>query len=278
MRYLLTFSITLGSAFGLQLLALKSVGGRTAKSESNFFSSLGRIQAGAQGTPEVMVLGSSITGRLPDRSRGYTGWANMGCDGGSAVDVLRAMDESSLPTAPHLVIEANTLQMALNAKTPEIGTSIRRPWFRVGLHLPCLAAYARPAAFFYSKLLAKRIGDFDSHRLHEDLGVSSKPELVTTPPASQFSAAQESLINEVTAILHGLQQKGTVATIVWLPPARGNGSEPPAWILELARRSGVRYWDLGQQANSDEIILTDGVHMAAPSAAKTMESLRKVLE
>ncbi len=278
MRYIVPFALTLAALFSLQSFALRAVGGRTAKSESNFFSSLGRIQAGARGTPQVMVLGSSITGRLPDRSRGYAGWANMGCDGGSAVDVLRAMDEGSLPTAPQLVIEANTLHMALNAKTTEIGASMRQPWFRVGLHVPCLAAYARPAAFFYSKLLTKRIGDFDSHGLHEDLKVSSKPELVTKPPSYQFTSAQESLINEITAILQRLQRKGTVATIVWLPPARRDGSEPPDWILELARRSGARYWDLGQQANPDDIILTDGVHMAAPSAVKTMESLRHILE
>lgn len=102
MRYPLILAITLALCFAAQSLALHLSGGRTAKSESNFFSSIGRIQAGAQGKPEVMVLGSSITGRLPDRTQGFHGWANMGCDGGSAVDALRAMDAGILPTAPGL--------------------------------------------------------------------------------------------------------------------------------------------------------------------------------
>lgn len=48
------------------------------------------------------------------------------------------------------------------------------------------------------------------------------------------------------------------------------------WILEMARQSGVPYWDLGQQAAPGTVILTDGVHMAAPSAARTMVSLMRI--
>jgi len=272
-RYPLILAITLVMCFAAQSLALRLSGGRTAKSESNFFSSIGRIQAGTVGKPEVMVLGSSITGRLPDRANGLTGWANMGCDGGSAVDALRAMDEGILPNAPLLVIEANTLQLALETKPTEIGQAMRKPWFKVGMRWSGLSAYARPAAFFYSKLLERRIGGFDLPA-GEDLGVTSGPMMVGAPPHAGLTTRQLELIHEVRAILERLKAKGSKAVIVWLPPARPDNSPPAPWILEMARQCGIPYWDLGQHAAPGTVTLTDGVHMAAPSAARTMGSMQ----
>jgi hypothetical protein len=275
-RYALTLALTLAALFSLQGYALHLSGGRTAKSESNFFSSIGRIQAGAQGKPEVMLLGSSITGRLPDRANGFHGWANMGCDGGSAVDALRAMDSGILPNAPLLVIEANTLQLALDAKPTEIGKAMRKPWFKVGMEFPSLSAYARPAAFIYSKLLEKRIGGFDPNDL-DDLGAKGLPMMVNSPPKAALTARQMELIAEVRGILERLRTKGSKAVIVWLPPARRDNSPPADWILAMARQCGIPYWDLGQHTAPGAVILTDGVHMAAPSAARTMRSMNKVI-
>jgi hypothetical protein len=277
MHYALTLALTLAACFTAQSLALRAVGGRTTKSESNYFSSLGRIQAGAQGEPDLMFLGSSITGRLPDRAQGFPGTANMGCDGGSAVDALRAMDEGILPRAPGLVIEANTLHLALAEQPTEISKAMRGPWFQVGLHVPNLSAYARPSAFFYSKLLARKIGGFSPTGASEDLGGSARPFLPAQLPESSLTPGQIELIEEIAGILGRLRESGTNATIVWLPPARGDGSVPPAWILEMAHRSGVPYWDLGQEVAPGTVTLTDGVHMAAESAARATASLTKEL-
>lgn len=277
MSYTLPFLLTLAACFGIQSLALRDSGGRTTKSESNFFSSLGRIQAGAQGKPEAMVLGSSITGRLPDRAQGYTGWANMGCDGGSAVDALRAMDEGILPVSPLIVIEANTLQLALKEEPTEIGQAMRTAWFNLGLRVPSLSAYARPAAFFYSKLLVHKTGEFGAADSNADLGASSRPYEIMSPPQAALGQREDELIDEVAAILKRLQSKGMRSVIVWLPPARKDGSGPYPWILEMARRSGSPYWDLGQETAPGTVVLTDGVHMAAPSAARTVVSLKKAL-
>lgn len=274
MHYTLILTLTLAALFGLQSFALKQSGGRTAKSESNFFSSVGRIQAGAADGVKLMVLGSSITGRLPDRAQGVEGTANMGCDGGSAVDALRAMDAGILPVAPRLVIEANTLHLALEKKPSEIGSAMKRPWFKAGLQVPNLAAYARPSAFLYSKLLERRIGGFDL-KPGEDLGESGKPQAVPAGQAVSLKPEEESLVAEIHGILDRLSRRGTQAMIVWLPPTRPSTSLPPPWILELARRSGIPYWDLSQQIQPGTVTLTDGVHMAAPSAARTMASLVK---
>lgn len=276
MHYLLILIVTLGACFGLQVFALRAAGGKTTKSESNYFSSIGRIQLNVRGNPKVMLLGSSITGRLPDRANGFDGFANMGCDGGSAVDVLRAMDEGILPSAPWLVVEVNTLVLALEDRSNEIGRALRRPWFAVGLKVPIFSAYARPAAFCYSRLLTNRIGSFSAEEGLEDLGVSSLPQ-VPEKAGLAHSAAEEALVQELVAILRRLEDRGSKAILVWFPPAR-DCEDVPGWILDLAARADVPFWDLGQQAEPGTVTLTDGVHMAAPSAARAVRSLDSALQ
>jgi hypothetical protein len=83
------------------------------------------------------------------------------------------------------------------------------------------------------------------------------------------------MAQEVADLLHRLRAKGTEPTIVWLPPARGDGHETPPWILELARLADAPYWDLAAGARAGSVVLTDGVHMAASSAWMTVASLRK---
>lgn len=277
LTYLVPFLVTLAACFGIQALGLRAMGGRTAKSESNYFSSLGRIQAGTVGKADVMLLGSSITGRLPDRSQGFEGFANMGCDGGSAVDALRAMDRGHLPVAPVLVIEANTLQLALQRKPSEVGVAIEQPWFQAGMRVPAISSYARPSAFFYSLLLAKKIGGFGDPATDEDLQVTSRPARLHGPEAVPLEGNERSLVDELVPLLRRLQQKGCRTVFVWLPPGREPGSPMPQWIAALVAESDSEWWDLGTEADRERVVLTDSVHMAAPSAARTVRSLRKGL-
>jgi len=276
MRYALTLLFGFVACFVMQAVALRVSGGRFTKSESNFFSSVGRIQAGTVGKPEVMLLGSSITGRLPDRAQGFEGFANMGCDGGSAVDALRAMDRGTLPLAPVLVVEANTLGRELNGQASEVAGAMEGGWFRVGMKVPALSSYARPAAFFYSILLARRTGDYGDPNSGEDLKVSSMPMLLEKNPAAQMTAGEAALKDELVVITGRLSAKGSRIVFVWLPPARGEGGIPD-WIIELIAESGSLWWDLGNEAEPALVTLTDSVHMAAPSAARTVISLRKSL-
>ena len=260
--------------FATQHLALRASGGRFTKSESNFFSSVGRIQAGTVGTPEVMLLGSSITGRLPDRANGFEGFANMGCDGGSAVDALRAMDRGILPVAPLIVVEANTLERELNGQSSEVAAAMEGGWFWAGKKVPAFSAYARPAAFFYSILLARRTGDYGDPASGEDLKVSSLPMPLERNLAMQLSNKEAALKEELVAITCRLKERGCGVVFAWLPPARGEG-KIPEWIHALIVDSDSLWWDLGNEADSSLVTLTDSVHMAAPSAARTLISLRE---
>ena len=277
MRYALTLALTLAACFTAQTLALRAVGGRTTKSESNYFSSLGRIQAGAMGAPEMMFLGSSITGRLPDRAQGFAGTANMGCDGGSAVDALRAMDRNLLPMAPVLVIEGNTLLRALDPKPSEVGLAMEKPWFQAGLRVPAISAYARPSAFFYSILLARKIGGFGPSGGGAGLKVDSRPQVLTVPPAGELGTAERVLIDELVPLVKRLRERGCRPVFVWLPSGREKGSAPPPWLAELVFETGSEWWDLGTEADPALVELTDGVHMAAPSATRTVTSLQQGL-
>ena len=278
MRYFAILLLTLAACFGAQALALRAVGGRTTKSESNYFSSLGRIQAGTTGEARIMLLGSSITGRLPDRAQGFDEVANMGCDGGSAVDALRAMDRGLLPVAPILVIEANTLVRALDPKPSEVGLSMDKPWFQAGMRVPSISAYARPSAFFYSLLLARRIGDFGQPGDGDGLHATGMPARLQAPAPAAGNPAERALAAELQPILARLQGKGCRTIFVWLPPARGDGSPPPFWITSLIAGSNSEWWDLGAEAQRDLVVLTDGVHMAGPSASRTVVSLLKGIE
>lgn len=262
--------------FAVQHVALRASGGRFTKSESNFFSSLGRIQAGTVGKPEVMLLGSSITGRLPDRAQGFTGFANMGCDGGSAVDALRAMDSGILPLAPLLVVEANTLGRELDGRPSEVAGAIKGGWFQVGMKVPAFSAYARPAAFFYSILLARRTGDYGDPKGGEDLKVLSLPISLKRNTSVPMSPEEIVLKDELVALTRRLKEKGCTVVFVWLPPARSE-KNIPGWINELVTESDSLWWDLGNEADPTLVTLTDAVHMAAPSAARTVISLRKGL-
>jgi hypothetical protein len=277
MRYFVTFATALASCFAAQALALRSSGGRFTKSESNFFSSVGRIQAGTVGKPKVMLLGSSITGRLPDRAQGFAGFANMGCDGGSALDSLRAMDAGILPVAPVLVIEANTLSRALGATSSEVGQAMGRPWFGIGMKVPAVSAYARPSAFFYSLLLARRVGDYGDPESGGSLEVRSMPTALAAKEGVDLSSREAELKDEVVALVRRLSAKGGKVVFVWLPPGRSDGSGIPDWIHATIAESGSLWWDLGQEADKQLVTLTDGVHMAAPSAARTVISLREGL-
>jgi hypothetical protein len=275
MSYLVTVISGLVLCFGLQLAALQWSGGRFTKNESNFYSSLGRIQAGATGKPELIFLGSSLTGRLPDRSHGFGGVANMGCDGGSAIDALRAMDNGLLPLAPDLIFELNTIERALDSEPSAIARGIAGPWFQVGRKIPVLGAYARPSGFFYSLLLAKKIGSFDIEEGPPDLQIDSRP--VSVPmPERDWDDDEEALIDEICGIVGRLRRRGCEVTFIWLPPARVDDSPMISWKMAIPAASGAKWWDIGQHADPALIEVTDGAHMAAPSAARTVRTVLKV--
>lgn len=277
MRYFLLLTFSLAVWFVAQTLALRASGGRTIKSDSNFFSSLGRIQAGAHSRQKIMVLGSSITGRIPDSAQGFSGISNMGCDGGHGIDTLRAIDQGIIPSAPWIFIEANTLGHSLTETRSEVSRAMTRPWFRLGIEIPSISAYSRPSAFFYSKLLESKIGSFRKEDAERGFGTGTNPTKLHPALRRELTPIQNQVIAEVSGVIARLRQNGSQFIFVWLPPARAE-TRPPDWILSLAEASNSYWWDLAQAVPKEEVRLTDSVHMDATSATRTTGDLLRAIE
>ncbi len=271
--YIIGFLAIFAACFGLQTLALRASGGKTLKSESNYFSSIARIQTESQSGPKIMLLGSSMTGRLGDRASGFEEFANLGCDGGSAMVTLRAIDQGILPAAPIIVIEANTLAYELQGRGKEIAAAIRTGWFQIGMKTPNLGATARPAAFAYSYLLG-RTGDEAGEAVDELLPITSNPAVLSpadSPPLDDKSAA---LVDEMAAIIGRLRNKGSEVFLVHLP------GEPPDQpkkeiAIALACQSATPWWDLTEGLPDGAVGFTDGLHLDASSARKVMLTLQR---
>jgi hypothetical protein len=274
-RYLTGFVVIVAACLGLQTVALRLSGGKTLKSESNYFSSVARIQTETQGSPKVMLLGSSITGRLGDRAKKIEGVANLGCDGGSAMVTLRAMDEGILPTAPVMIIEGNTLAYELEHRGREIGAAIHSDWFKVGLKTPNLGATARPTAFAYSWLMARK-ADGGVASGDEVLPITSKPRMLDTSNLPALDEKSAALVGEMAGILERLKSKGSEISIIMLPGVPKDFPRKEIAVA-LACKSGVPWWDLTEGLPEGAVGFTDGLHLDAPSAQKVMNTLRAQL-
>lgn len=276
-RYLLGLLVVFAACLGGQTVALRLSGGKTLKSESNYFSSIARIQTESQGNPRIMMLGSSMSGRLGDRAQHFDGVANLGCDGGSAVVTLRAMDRGILPTAPLLIIEANSLSFELEKRGKEIGEAIDSHWFQIGVKHPNLGATARPAAFAYSWLMARKT-DGDLHATGEGLPLQTMPQPLDKTPAPQLPPEATALVDEIDGIFHRLQEKGSDVILVMLPPGAKQDSLQSRIPVALAIKSGVRFWDLTAGLPEGSVGFSDGLHLDAPSAQKVMLTLMREVQ
>ena len=273
--YWLCLAVTAAACFGTQTAVLHWTGGRTTKSESNYFSSLARLQSGSRGAPRVMLLGSSMTGRFPDRNRGFEGVANLGCDGGSAVEVLRAMDAGIISRPPAMIIEGNTLYRAVGAKETDLAAAMRTRSFRTGVQISNLGAAGRPSAVAYTLLMERKMGRVDPATI-EPLPVSSQPARMVEPGAREFTKEEDALLEELKGILQRLTAAGSKVSIVLLPPGADATSDHRTLPEELARRSGLPYWDLAAAVPKDSVRFTDSHHMDPASAAAALRTILDV--
>lgn len=270
-RYPLILLVALAGCFTAQTIALKTVGGKTRKSESNYFSSISRLQTGAQDQPRVLFLGSSITGRLPERPQ--TG--NLGCDGASAVITLRAIDEGLLPSAEVIMVEANTLSYELGGMGRETAAAIRSDWFRVGMKIPNLGATARPTAFAYSWLESRR-NQYDMERGGDVSPFPGSPGFSVLQAAPELQdPSEERLVEEISGILSRLKYKGADVRLVLLP-AGGKETELDLRVAKaVAARTQLPWWDMTAGISPDSFGYTDDRHMDAPTAAAVVDALLK---
>lgn len=277
MNYSLTLTLALAACFGLQTLALHLVGGRTTKSESNFFSSIARIQTGAaEPLAEVFLAGSSLTGRFPSRTEEFPEVANMGCDGGSAAVVMRAIDKGILPLPPILVIEGNTLYREQGGGKSLVAEIMDSPWFGVGRKVTNLGATARPSAFAYSILLERKVGRADEG------GKLPLPEaaiaMIPPPGLEPLPEKAASVVAELAAITARFRERGCRMLIVQLPPGAAPEKMNTRMPYELSRVTGIPILDLSKDLPPGSVRYTDGIHMTPASAAAALRSILAALD
>lgn len=272
-RYPIALVLVLAACFGAQSLALRKTGGKTLKSESNYFSSMARLQTEARGNPRVLLLGSSMIARLSGHADPALRVGNIGCDGGSAVVTLRAMDRGELPTAPLLIVEANSLAFELEGRGHEIGAAIDSAMFRFGTRVPNFSATARPTAFAYSLLVASASDCTLTMGNAKGLSLPSAPAVLAPAAMPELDSRAAALVEEIAAIFQRLETRGSKILLVMLPPGAPGNSAQTKIARGIAAKSGVRWWDLNEGLPKDAVGYTDGLHLDPTSAQKVMETL-----
>jgi hypothetical protein len=259
----------------IQTKATRALEGSWVKGESNFFSSLARVQNAAAKPARVALVGSSITGRLPDRGSGFPGIVNVGIDGGSAIDGLRAINEGIVQVTDEVIIEINTLTVGLYAEGVKVSGSLRSPWFRAGLQYPPLSYRSRPTGMFYS-WARSREGAWESGQGNILRDGFSLPKLGTSGP--QLGAVEEARVAQISDLLSEARSKGLKVTLVQYPPAITEESVQYGMAMAISERSGVPIWNLGKEIQSGTVEFTDAVHLAPGSASKVLNTLIDVLD
>jgi hypothetical protein len=268
--YCVAFFLTLFACLAAQAAGLYASNGRTLKGESNFFSSMARLQTGLSPTPSIMLVGSSMMGRLPDRSAGWDGVANLGCDGGSAVTAIRAIAAGTFPAPTAVIVEANTLRMGIVGRPGEIDRAIQSAWFWAGVHVRQLGATARPAALVYSALLSRRVGKYVG-LAGRAVGRQGPP--VPWPTSVALSPEAERAAADVYDLLAQVQRRGVKVMLVRLPCRQERSGDWLDVAREASRRTGCVFLDLEDRLGSANLQFTDDVHMDSASAAACLDEM-----
>jgi hypothetical protein len=219
------------------------------------------------------LAGSSITGRLPGRESGNQEIANLGSDGGPALDGIRLIAMDHIDTPKWLVIEANTLYGGVGYGETLIVKGAQGPWFAVGSRLPVLGASARPSGMLYAKILAR-----PKVLLGEAFDVNASMPIAGQ--VDQFNALthdEKQRFDQYVSALTVLHQRGTKFLIVTYPAGVMREREVflmQNTIAELAKRFPISYLDLASQIPREELQFTDSVHLSPESAARVLQTIR----
>ncbi len=268
-RFFLGLFSGLVLCFAMQAACYYGLGWKTGKGESNYFSTLGRFQAAAHPAAEIAFAGSSITGRLPGREAGNQRIANLGSDGGPALDGMRMLVAGKIALPRWLVIETNTMYGGVGFGESLISRNGQGPWFLIGSRCPLLGASARPSAMFYARLLRR------SSTLHGPTIplVMSAPEHAVVEDITDL---EKQRLQQYLAAIADLRSKGVRILLVKIPAGamKDRDRRLVSWsISEIQRDQTIGYIDVDAQISREHLVFTDGVHMAPESAAMVLTSV-----
>ena len=265
--------LSVGVCFCIQAYFFYIRDAGTGKTESNYFSTFSRFQAGAKPAAEIALAGSSITGRLPGREIGNQDIANLGSDGGSAMDGLRLITEGRIDPPSWLVIEVNTLYRAVCVGETLIYQGAQSPWFGVGAKQPLLGASARPTGMLYAAILRRpKVLVADGFKV-----TANDIVLPVDSSLDKFTEGEKNTFDSYLSQLQRLQNQGVKIIIANYPA--GEMTEREEFLMnttlaELGKSIKFSYLDLRNQIPRQDLQFTDPIHLAPESAARVLQTIR----
>lgn len=250
--------ITLAVLFGSHSFLIRSGLISYTKEASNFFSSRARAQAAVYSDAKIILLGSSLSGRIPGCESGNMTIANFGVDGQTFAAGLRWLNLRRNKQDDVVILETNMIHGLKNTVFGEISL-----WEKLGTKIPELRASSRPSAMLYSALKngfqAKR-GNWDVD--HE---VDVRNYLVYNE--SNFQPKEEDLLllSELTKIQHA---GGKVVFVEYPSGDRSidSFSSRKSRITWLASKLNSSFYNFSHLVEEGVVQLSDGVHLDADSA------------
>jgi hypothetical protein len=264
---------SLVACFSLQAYFRYALDMGTGKNESNYFSTLSRFQSAASPAAEIAFAGSSITGRIPGRESGNEGIANLGSDGGPALDGIRLIASGQIEAPKWLVIEANTLYGGVGYAETLIVKGAQSFWFDVGTRFPLFGASSRPSAMLYAKMLRRpKVLDGDAFQVTSNIVEHGNGDRL-----EDFTKEEKKRFDDYVSFLEVLQRKGVKFMIVTYPAGVMTERENLLMrhtISALANHFPLSYIDLETQIPREELQFTDSVHLGPQSAARVLQTIR----
>jgi hypothetical protein len=252
----------------VHFLILKSGIVPAGKTESNYFSNRARLQhASAITEPEVTFVGSSITGRLPcqdDKSL-----MNLGFDGGSSLEGLRALKDGQFRCGKVCFIEVNRLISAFDASE-----NVRISWLDQVSHvIPNLKSDNRPSSLMYRSLLQMRdrkqplVASRDVVILPWE-----KPLAIIDQPESRNRAIK---FQEISEIIRALADRTRVILVFY--PVGYTSIDWPAGSPDdgkaLAASLSLEFIDLHEMTFNPPLQFSDSTHLDEASAVYVRDCL-----
>lgn len=257
----------------IQTAFLRYNKGKSAKGESNYFSSLARVQNAAMAPARIALVGSSITARLPDRSQNFDDVVNLGIDGGCALDGLQLLCDQVVVVTDVVVVEVNTLAVGLHSSSVSVSDQDFGKWFVWGAKFPLLSYQARPSSQSY--MFAKNVLSHDSAPIAESWEIILKPEEFNQKNLLSLENLESTRVDQLCHWIEILQQRGLKVVMLQYPPASGQLSKEFVMAENIARRCSVPLYDLGKLQEELNISFTDSVHMTSASAIQVSQLLRQ---
>lgn len=274
-RFLAGIVVAMIVCFGIQGLAFYKFDAAALKAESNYYSSLGRIQRARAPSACIALIGSSITGRMPGREAGNLDVANLGADGGSPLDGMELLQERIVAQPGWVVVEVNTLFNQIGFKRVPVVAGAKGLWFRIGAEAPLLGASARPSGMLYSKLLNR-----GRYSMANPFPVPDLPRRFTGPeaPPAGFSEPEAERLEILVRGLKELQSRRVRLLLVNYPASIMSERESGlmmAAVSRFGRETGACFLDLSKDIPRDQLVFTDPVHLGPESAARVLETIRQ---